>query len=204
MFRRTVVTIGVLIGLAAGGSAALRDHHVERARSAPTSSSSSVPPAPRIIEPTLRAHAERTAARQWVLAVYLSTVATSTTTTVPAEPVPEEEPQDPASSAQRRQKATEPVSGQCGGTLPPCYVLKRESGGDARVWTGGCYLPIGYTGLNPCNRRSTASGLWQITRSTWAGFDGYVNAADAPVDVQNARAAELWDGGNGCGHWSAC
>jgi transglycosylase-like protein len=76
----------------------------------------------------------------------------------------------------------------CGGALPPCYVLARESGGDP-------------TAENPI---STASGLWQILDSTWQGFGGYSHASDAPPDVQNARAAELWDGGAGCSHWSAC
>lgn len=76
----------------------------------------------------------------------------------------------------------------CGGDLPPCYVLARESGGNP-------------TAQNP---RSTASGLWQFLDSTWANFKGYAKARLAPVDVQNERARQLWAGGRGCAHWSAC
>lgn len=85
----------------------------------------------------------------------------------------------------------------CGGDLPPCWVLQRESRGDPEVWNGGCHN-------GPCPGGSTASGLWQFLRSTWAGFGGYDNAADAPADVQNERAREVWAGGAGCSHWSAC
>lgn len=95
-------------------------------------------------------------------------------------------------------------SGACGGDLPPCSVLGDESGGNLTVWTGGCYLPVGYTGKNPCNSTSTASGKWQFTRSTWDGFAGYVNAADAPEAVQDEHARLTWAGGAGCSHWSAC
>lgn len=76
----------------------------------------------------------------------------------------------------------------CGNDLPPCWVLARESGGNP-------------TAQNP---RSTASGLWQFLRSTWAGYGGYVNAKDAPWEVQNERARQVWAGGAGCRHWSAC
>jgi hypothetical protein len=84
--------------------------------------------------------------------------------------------------------------GACGGDLPPCFVKKRESKGDYRIWNGGCYAPIGWQGSrSPCGG-STASGAWQILRSTWAGFD----------EVQDAKARLLWAGGRGCTHWSAC
>lgn len=101
--------------------------------------------------------------------------------------------------------ATGQVNGYaCGGDLPPCHVLSRESGGDPRVWNGGCYAPVGFTGArSPCGV-SSASGLWQFIRGTWDGFGGYVNAADAPAEVQNEKARLTWDGGNGCSHWSAC
>jgi hypothetical protein len=91
----------------------------------------------------------------------------------------------------------------CGGDLPPCYVLKRESGGDLRIWNGGCYAPYGYRGTSPCGT-SSASGKWQFVRGTWNGYGGYVNAADAPAHLQNAKARELWAGGRGCSHWAAC
>lgn len=92
----------------------------------------------------------------------------------------------------------------CGGDLPPCYVLERESlmaDDPPRVWNGNCYMPTG--SLGQCGA-STASGLWQFLRSTWNNFGGYINAADAPVDVQNAKARQLWAGGRGCSHWAAC
>lgn len=88
-------------------------------------------------------------------------------------------------------------SGQCGGDLPPCRIMMRESRGDIRIWNGGCYN-------GPCRGGSTASGKWQFMRSTWAGYGGYRNAADAPERVQDAKARELWNGGRGCSHWSAC
>jgi hypothetical protein len=92
----------------------------------------------------------------------------------------------------------------CGADLPPCYVLRRESmmaADPPRVWNGNCYMPVGSYGQ--CGR-SSASGLWQVLRSTWNHYAGFVNAADAPVDVQNDFARMLWAGGHGCGHWSAC
>jgi hypothetical protein len=76
----------------------------------------------------------------------------------------------------------------CGGALPPCRVLACESGGNP-------------TAENPT---STASGLWQITDGTWGGAGGYSHASHAPVSVQNAKAAQLWAGGAGASHWSAC
>lgn len=91
----------------------------------------------------------------------------------------------------------------CGGDLPPCAVLRRESGGDPRKWNGGCYAPVGWTGRSPCGT-SSASGLWQFVRGTWNGYGGYLNAADAPAEVQNEKARLAWAGGRGCSHWKAC
>lgn len=79
-------------------------------------------------------------------------------------------------------------SGRCGGDLPPCWVMMRESGGDP-------------TAQNPT---STASGKWQFLDSTWAGFMGYEKARYAPEWVQDEKARQVWAGGAGCGHWSAC
>ncbi|MFN8019396.1 MAG: transglycosylase family protein [Acidimicrobiales bacterium] len=78
--------------------------------------------------------------------------------------------------------------GACGGDLPPCWVMMRESRGDI-------------TARNP---RSSASGKWQFLRSTWAGYGGYAEAWMAPEPVQDAKARLLWNHGRGCGHWSAC
>lgn len=79
-------------------------------------------------------------------------------------------------------------SGQCGGDLPPCYVMMRESRGNI-------------TAQNP---RSTASGKWQFLDSTWAGYGGYRKARYAPEKVQDAKARLLWNRGRGCSHWNAC
>jgi hypothetical protein len=37
----------------------------------------------------------------------------------------------------------------------------------------------------------TASGLYQITNTTWNGFGGFPSAAAAPADVQRAKFADL-------------
>jgi hypothetical protein len=99
---------------------------------------------------------------------------TTTTTTAPPAPAPA--------------PAAEPSSGRCGGDLPPCYVMMRESGGS----------------LTAQNPSSTASGKWQFLDSTWAGYGGYSSAWQAPESVQDAKARQLWAGGSGCGHWNAC
>lgn len=76
-------------------------------------------------------------------------------------------------------------SGRCGGDLPPCCVMNRESGGS----------------LTAQNPSSTASGKWQFLDSTWAGFGGYSSAYLAPESVQDAKARQLWAGGAGASHW---
>jgi len=76
----------------------------------------------------------------------------------------------------------------CGGDLPPCWVLARESGGDPTAQ----------------NRHSTASGLWQDLDSTWGGYAGYSRAMYAPASVQNEFNRRLWNGGRGCSNWNAC
>lgn len=50
-----------------------------------------------------------------------------------------------------------------------------ESGGDYTIQAAG----------------STASGAYQMLDTTWAGYSGYARAADAPPEVQDAKAAEL-------------
>ncbi|MGN6693915.1 MAG: transglycosylase family protein [Aquihabitans sp.] len=104
------------------------------------------------------------------------TTTTTTTTTAPPAPAPAPAP------------VAEQGTGRCGGDLPPCYVMMRESGGNIRA-------------RNPS---SSASGKWQFIRSTWAGYGGYSDAYLAPESVQDAKARELWAGGAGCGHWNAC
>lgn len=92
-----------------------------------------------------------------------------------------------------RSRAATPVGGHSpspstGGTLPPRSVLMCESGGN-------------YQAENPT---STASGGWQITDGSWGGYGGYRHASDAPPEVQDQRAAQLWAGGKGASHWRAC
>ena len=99
-----------------------------------------------------------------------------------------QEREEASRSRPRSTRAPEASSGRCGGNLPPCYVMERESGGDLRA-------------ENPV---STASGKWQFIDGTWNGYGGYSHASQAPEDVQDAKAAELWAGGAGCSHWSAC
>lgn len=86
--------------------------------------------------------------------------------------------------AQRKQTARY-GSGACGGDLPPCSVMMCESGGS----------------LTAQNPRSTASGKWQILDSTWGGYGGYAHASDAPEEVQDARAREIYAGGAGRSAW---
>lgn len=76
----------------------------------------------------------------------------------------------------------------CGGDLPPCYVLYRESRGNP-------------TAQNPV---SSASGLWQFVHGTWGHYRGFYEAKYAPWQVQNERARTVWAGGRGCSHWRAC
>ena len=85
-------------------------------------------------------------------------------------------------------QATHYPHGLCGGDLPPCWVMMRESRGD----------------IHAQNPRSTASGKWQFLDSTWAGYGGYRKARYAPEATQDAKARALWAGGRGCSHWSAC
>ncbi len=92
-------------------------------------------------------------------------------------------PADP--SPQRSAPAAEQGTGRCGGNLPPCCVMNRESGGN----------------IHAQNPTSSASGKWQALDSTWNGYGGYAHASDAPESVQDAFAAQLWAGGAGASHW---
>lgn len=91
-----------------------------------------------------------------------------------------------AARAEARRRAY--PHGLCGGDLPPCYVMWRESRGII-------------TARNP---RSSASGKWQALDSTWHHWGGYPHAYLAPEKVQDDFARWLWNHGRGCAHWSAC
>lgn len=75
-------------------------------------------------------------------------------------------------------------SGRCGGNLPPCSVMMRESGGNIHA-----YNPTG------CGGRG-CYGKWQCDPRSCNG-----TGTEAE---QDAEAAQLWNGGAGCGNWAAC
>lgn len=127
--------------------------------------------------------------------------------TAEAQRIAEEEAAAAAAAAERRQSSSRRQSGgsggggsrggnepgtvngrPCGGNLPPCWVLQRESGGNPDAE----------------NPTSSASGQWQFIDGTWNGYGGCAHASDCPPEVQDEKAAELWDDGNGCSHWDAC
>lgn len=84
------------------------------------------------------------------------------------------------------------TNSQCGGDLPPCYVMHRESGGS-------------YTAYNPRGCGGHACyGKWQFS-GAWAGKLGLpVDIGSATPVEQDAAARALWAGGAGCSNWDAC
>ncbi|HEY8547174.1 MAG TPA: transglycosylase family protein [Acidimicrobiales bacterium] len=92
----------------------------------------------------------------------------------------------PRATQPAQQQQAAPASSGGGGCVPD-YIVQRESGGD-------------YKAENPT---STASGKYQFLDSTWNGYGGYQHASDAPPAVQDAKACEVWDNGNGAHHWNA-
>jgi hypothetical protein len=65
-------------------------------------------------------------------------------------------------------------------------------------------IPNLYYGGRPWRayRISDASGLFQFISTTWNGYGGYRNAADAPPLVQLDKFNEVWAGGRGRSHWA--
>lgn len=92
-------------------------------------------------------------------------------TTLPPPPMTTQAPPAPAQASQDELRP-------CGGDLPSCCIVFRESRGS-------------YTAQNPT---SSASGKYQFTDQTWGNYDGYTHAKDAPPDVQDARARTQWAG----------
>lgn len=90
-----------------------------------------------------------------------------------------------AAAVQQPAPVSSGVQGACGGNLPPCCVMMRESRGNPTA----------------VNASSGASGKWQFMANTWANYGGYPTAASAPEAVQDQRAAQVWAGGAGAGHW---
>lgn len=99
-------------------------------------------------------------------------------TTLPPAPAPPAPAPAPAGVAS--------ASGACGGDLPTCCIMMRESHGNPGA-------------VNPS---SGASGKWQFMYGTWNHYMGYETAAAAPEWVQDAKARELWAGGAGASHWA--
>lgn len=80
------------------------------------------------------------------------------------------------------------ASGSCyavpGG--PPASVIQRESGFDPKA-----------------RNRSGAAGCYQFMPGTWGGYGGYASADQAPVEVQNEKAKQVWSSPDGPCHWRA-
>lgn len=90
------------------------------------------------------------------------------------------------------QAAAPTLSTDCGGDLPPCYVMMRESGGSY-----GAFNPSGCGG-NACY------GKWQFS-GAWAGELGLPDdLSQATPAQQDAAARQLWANGAGCRNWDAC
>lgn len=95
-------------------------------------------------------------------------------------------------------------------------TTRTNSGGARNQSTGGliaaqnpCAIPAHICtreSNNTLNARnpSGAAGKYQFMPGTWNGYGGYTSADQAPEEVQDAKARELWAGGAGCGHWQAC
>lgn len=74
----------------------------------------------------------------------------------------------------------------CGGDLPTCPIVWRESRFDPHAE----------------NPTSTASGLYQFIDGTFATCrTGYRHASSAPVSVQVSCARQIWNHGRGASHW---
>lgn len=91
--------------------------------------------------------------------------------------------------------STDPPAGPglpCGGSLPPCWVLDRESGyndGDPYTYDIHAYNPSG------CGGRG-CRGKWQCDPRSCTGT--------GTEEQQDAEARDLWNGGEGCANWGAC
>lgn len=174
----------LVVGCSSSRHVTTRPVNVTPGRVAEPPTRATLPPSTTTIPPLLAV------ARVHQVLSELFPTTTTTTTTAPADlAVPVREVPQPQSDIH----ANGSVNGYpCGGDLPPCYVLYRESRGIPTVVEGH---GSPYT---------HASGLWQFMPSTWNDFQGYPYAAAAPPAVQNEKAREVWAGGAGCSNWVAC
>lgn len=91
--------------------------------------------------------------------------------------------------------------------LAAAAIIGFTSTASADQYPGGYTIP---TPIVMCESRgnyraenltSTASGAYQIIDGTWNGFGGYNHAASAPKNVQDLKAALIWNGGRGRSQW---
>lgn len=80
-------------------------------------------------------------------------------------------------------------------SLPPEWVIQRESGGDYNAYNpSGCYS----------EGRSGCFGKYQFGWF-WAGKLGLPeDLSTATPEQQDEAARQLWNQGAGCSHWAAC
>lgn len=88
-----------------------------------------------------------------------------------------------ATSAVPRQQSARPTVPVTSGWSIPTYIVMCESGGDWNAYNA-----------------SGASGPYQLMPMHFGGELAMHQSRAA----QHAKAAELWDGGNGKSHWRAC
>lgn len=119
---------------------------------------------------------------------------TSETTSRPLDPAATAEPgvTVPTTVVRLIPKARTAPSGRCGGDLPPCWVMMRESGGNIHA-----YNPTG------CGGRG-CYGKWQFSGEWACHFGLSCDIAHWTEAEQDHAARTLWDKGRGCAHWAAC
>lgn len=88
------------------------------------------------------------------------------------------------------------ASGNCS---IPGYICHRESRGDPNA-----YNPTGCSGRGCYGKYQFDPNTWDAVARDMGRPDLVGNAAGASEADQDAVAAHLWDGGNGCSHWAAC
>lgn len=85
-------------------------------------------------------------------------------------------------------------SGACGGDLPPCSVMQKESGGNPQAVS-----PYGY-----CNGGDgRCHGKWQFDLDTWESL-GYTGLPENHSEAVQDEAARKLLARSGCGQWSTC
>lgn len=111
-----------------------------------------------------------------------------TTTTIRPRPLPTTTQPENVDNDQTDAEWWASQPGACGGVLPPCWVMQRESGGN----------------IHAVNPTTGAAGKWQFLPSTSAAMGYPLPMNNYDEATQDAAAERLWNGGRGCAHWSAC